>query len=143
ISDETRAVMAISGLAHIYSISGLHLSIVAGGVYVFLRLLLALLAAGTGRYVPSKAVAAAAGVIAAALYLLLAGGTANVPAFRSTLMLGLVFGAVLIGRKALSMRNVALAGLLIVLIDPANVFRASFQLSFSAVVALIGVYELS
>ena len=143
ISDETRAVMAISGLAHIYSISGLHLSIVAGGVYVFLRLLLVLLAAGTGRYVPSKAIAAAAGIIAAARYLLLAGGIANVPAFRSTLMLGLVFGGVLIGRKALSMRNVALAGLLIVLIDPANVFRASFQLSFSAVVALIGVYELS
>jgi competence protein ComEC len=143
ISDETREVMAISGLAHIYSISGLHLSIVAGGVYFILRLLLALLAAGTGRYIPAKPIAALAGIVAAALYLLLAGGIANVPAFRSTLMLALVFGAVLIGRKALSMRNVALAGLLIVLIDPANVFRASFQLSFSAVVALVGIYELS
>jgi competence protein ComEC len=57
-------------------------------------------------------------------------------------MLGLVFGAVLAGRQALTMRNVALAALAIVVIDPASVFRASFQLSFAAVVALIGIYEL-
>jgi len=143
ISDETREVMAVSGLAHIYSISGLHLSIVAGGAYAIARLLLALLGAMSGRYVPAKPLAAIVGIVAAGLYLLLAGGIANVPAFRSTLMLALVFGAVLVGRKALSMRNVAIAALLIVLIDPANVFRASFQLSFSAVVALVGVWELA
>src|SRR5690606_25077706 len=60
----------------------------------------------------------------------------------STIMLGLVFGAVLAGRRALTMRNVAIAALAIILIDPASVFRASFQLSFAAVVALIGIYEL-
>ncbi|MDB5588541.1 MAG: hypothetical protein JWP26_3511 [Devosia sp.] len=57
-------------------------------------------------------------------------------------MLGLIFGAILAGRRALTMRNVAIAALAIILIDPASVFRASFQLSFAAVVALIGVYEL-
>ena len=57
-------------------------------------------------------------------------------------MLALVFGAVLAGRRALTMRNVAIAALAIILIDPASVFRASFQLSFAAVVALIGVYEI-
>ncbi|WIY54303.1 ComEC/Rec2 family competence protein [Devosia sp. YIM 151766] len=139
IDDDTRDVMAASGLAHIYSISGLHLSIVAGGIYWLVRLLLAFIPALVAW--PVKQIAAMVGIVAAFLYLLLAGGVDNVPAFRSTLMLALVFGAVLAGRRALTMRNVAIAAILIILIDPASVFRPSFQLSFAAVVALIGVYE--
>jgi len=141
ITDETRAVMAASGLAHVYSISGLHLSIVAGGVFFLLRWLLAAIPA-TGTRWPVKKVAALGGLAAAGFYLLLAGGAGNVPALRSTLMLGLVFGAVLAGRRALTMRNVALAAIAIIIIDPASIFRPSFQLSFAAVVALIGIYEM-
>jgi competence protein ComEC len=91
---------------------------------------------------PIKQIAAIGGLSAAFGYLLLAGGMDNVPAFRSTLMLALIFGAVLAGRRALTMRNVAIAAIIIILVDPASVFRASFQLSFAAVVALIGIYEL-
>jgi competence protein ComEC len=141
ISDATREVMADSGLAHIYSISGLHLSLVAGGVFYLLRLALATMS-GWRQRLPIKKIAAVGGILAACFYLLLAGGLANVPALRSTLMLGLIFGAILAGRRALTMRNVAIAALAIILIDPASVFRASFQLSFAAVAALIGVYEL-
>lgn len=140
ISDETRDVMAASGLAHVYSISGLHLSIVAGGIFWLVRLLLA--SSPAALVWPVKHIAAMAGLSAAFGYLLLAGGMDNVPAFRSTLMLALIFGAVLVGRQALTMRNVAIAALVIIVIDPASVFRASFQLSFAAVVALIGIYEL-
>ncbi len=140
ISDETRDVMAASGLAHIYSISGLHLSIVAGGIYWLVRLLIASIPALVAW--PNKHIAAIVGIVAAFLYLLLAGGMDNVPAFRSTLMLALIFGAVLAGRRALTMRNVAIAAILIILIDPASVFRPSFQLSFAAVIGLIGIYEM-
>lgn len=140
ISDETRDVMAASGLAHVYSISGLHLSIVAGGIFWLVRLVLACLPFALTW--PIKQVSAVLGLSAAFGYLLLAGGMDNVPAFRSTLMLALIFGAVLAGRRALTMRNVAIAAVVIILIDPASVFRASFQLSFAAVVALIGIYEL-
>ncbi len=140
ITDNIRELMAASGLAHIYSISGLHLSIVAGGVFWLLRLVLASLP-GTVVW-PIKSIAAVFGLVAAFGYLLLAGGVDNVPAFRSTLMLALIFGAVLSGRRALTMRNVAIAALVIVVIDPASVFRPSFQLSFAAVVALIGIYEM-
>ena len=140
ISDNTRDVMAASGLAHIYSISGLHLSIVAGGIFWLLRLALASVPALVGR--PIKQISALVGIVAAFLYLLLAGGAGNVPAFRSTLMLVLIFGAVLAGRQALTMRNVAIAAIVIILMDPASVFRPSFQLSFAAVVGLIGIYEL-
>jgi competence protein ComEC len=141
ITDETRDVMAASGLAHIYSISGLHLSIVAGGMFWLLRWALAAIPAAATRW-PVKKIAAVAGLTAAAGYMMLAGGLSNVPALRSAIMLGLIFGAVLAGRQALTMRNVAIAALAIILIDPASVFRASFQLSFAAVVALIGVYEM-
>ena len=141
ITDETREVMAAAGLAHIYSISGLHLAIVAGGVFWLLRLALAALPA-TATRLPVKKIAAAAGIGAALGYLMLAGGPGNVPALRSTIMLGLIFGAVLAGRQALTMRNVAIAALFIIAIDPASVFRPSFQLSFAAVVALIGLYEM-
>lgn len=141
ISDETREVMAAAGLAHIYSISGLHLAIVAGGVFWLVRLALAT-ALGASAHWPVKKIAAVAGIVAAFGYLMLAGGPANVPALRSTIMLGLIFGAVLAGRQALTMRNVAIAALVIILIDPASVFRPSFQLSFAAVVALIGFYEM-
>jgi competence protein ComEC len=140
ITDEVREVMAGSGLAHIYSISGLHLSIVALGVLQALRYLLVLVP-GVSRYVSIKKVAAVVALTAAFGYLLLAGGSSNVPAFRSTLMIALVLGAVLAGRRALTMRNVAIAALIIIATDPASVFRPSFQLSFAAVVALIGSYE--
>lgn len=140
ITDETREVMAASGLAHVYSISGLHLSIVAGGIFWLVRWLLASLP--TVLIWPIKHIAAIAGLLAAFGYLLLAGGLDNIPAFRSTLMLALIFGAVLAGRRALTMRNVAIAALVIIAIDPASVFRASFQLSFAAVVGLIGIFEL-
>lgn len=140
ISDQTRDVMAASGLAHIYSISGLHLSIVAGGIFWLLRLALASVPALVAW--PVKQIAALVGILAAFLYLLLAGGPDNVPAFRSTLMLALIFGAVLAGRQALTMRNVAIAAIVIILIDPASIFRPSFQLSFAAVVGLIGIYEM-
>ncbi|UJW86295.1 ComEC/Rec2 family competence protein [Devosia sp. SL43] len=141
ITDETREVMAASGLAHIYSISGLHLSIVAGGMFWLMRWALAAIPAAATRW-PVKKIAAVTGLLAAAGYMMLAGGIANVPALRSAIMLGLIFGAVLAGRRALTMRNVAIAALAIIVIDPASVFRASFQLSFAAVVALIGIYEM-
>src|SRR5690606_13215269 len=113
IEDATRDVMAASGLAHIYSISGLHLSIVAGGTFFLLRLLLASSPATVTRW-PVKKIAAIAGLGAAGFYLLLAGGLANVPALRSPIMLALIFGAVLAGRRALTMRNVAIAALAII-----------------------------
>lgn len=141
ITDETRQVMAASGLAHIYSISGLHLSIVAGGMFWLLRWAMAAIPAIATRW-PVKKIAALAGLVTAVGYMMLAGGLSNVPALRSAIMLGLIFGAVLAGRRALTMRNVAIAAMAIILIDPASVFRASFQLSFAAVVALIGIFEL-
>lgn len=139
--DETaRDTMATAGLAHVLSISGLHLTLVAGGVFVALRMALAM-SEGLARRVPVKRLAAAGGIVAALLYFSISGG--SVAAVRATIMIILVLGAVVAGRRALTMRNVAIAALVVLLTDPASVFRPSFQLSFAAVVALIGAWELA
>jgi competence protein ComEC len=138
VTAAARETMATAGIAHVLSVSGLHLTIVAGGVFWVLRLLLSGWE-GLATRVSVKRVAAVAGIAAALLYFAISGG--NVAAFRSTLMILLVFGAVLFGRRALTMRNVAIAGVIVIATDPASVFRPSFQLSFAAVVALVGAYE--
>jgi competence protein ComEC len=140
VAQEAREVMATAGLAHVLSISGLHLTLVAGGVFVALRLLLAPLEA-LSRVVSVKSLAAAGGILAGLLYFSISGG--SVAAVRATIMIILVLGAVIVGRRALTMRNVAIAALVVLLSDPASVFRPSFQLSFAAVVALIGAWELA
>lgn len=140
VDDDARTVMAVAGIAHVLSVSGLHLTIVAGGVFAAFRLMLAL-SETVARRLAVKRVAAGAGIVAALLYFAISGG--NVAALRATVMIILVLGAVIVGRRALTMRNVAIAALVVLLSDPASVFRPSFQLSFAAVVALIGAWELS
>lgn len=138
ITDETRDFMASAGLAHVLAISGLHLTLVAGGVFAAIRMGLSLSYAASLRW-DLKRIAALGGIATALFYLSISG--ASVSAVRATIMLVLVFGAVLAGRRALTMRNVALAALVVIVSDPASIFRPSFQLSFAAVTALVGVYE--
>ena len=140
IAEADRDVMAEAGIAHVLSISGLHLTLVAGTMFAVVRLGLALSHSLTQR-VPIKKIAAFAGIVTALAYMIISGMV--IPAVRSTIMLALVFAAVIAGRQALTMRNVAIAALIIIVFEPSSVFRASFQLSFAAVVALIGAYELA
>lgn len=127
-----------SGLAHLLAISGLHIGMVAMTVFVAVRFLLAL-HEPFARDKPIKKWAAAAAMLAAFLYLLLAGAT--VPTQRAFMMTGIVLLAVLTDRQAISMRLVAVAATVVLLIAPDALVGASFQLSFAAVVALVAVYE--
>lgn len=139
VTEAARETMATAGLAHVLSVSGLHLTLVALLVMGTLRGGLALWGR-LDRMVPVKRLAAAGAILASLGYFAISGG--NVAALRSTIMILLMLGAVVFGRRALTMRNVAIAALIIILVDPASVFRPSFQLSFAAVVALIGVWEM-
>ncbi|HEY8595722.1 MAG TPA: ComEC/Rec2 family competence protein [Devosiaceae bacterium] len=140
IDEATRNVMAAAGLAHVLAISGLHLSLVAGGAFAVLRALLAL-SHGLTLRADIRRIAALGGAMVALTYLMLSGG--GVSAVRATLMLLLMFGAMLAGRRALTMRNVAMAAMAVILLSPESVFQPGFQLSFAAVVGLIGVYEFA
>lgn len=138
IEQEILEDMRASGLAHLLAISGLHVGLIAGIVFFALRAGFALIPAVSLRY-PIKKWAAGGAIWAAFAYAMLAGAT--VPTQRAFLMISLVFLAVLFERKAISMRLVAWASVVILIFAPESLLGASFQMSFAAVVALVAVYE--
>jgi competence protein ComEC len=121
------------------SISGLHLSLVAGILFVVVRFVLVLIPTFALRF-PIKKWAAAAALLGSFVYLALAGFP--VAANRSFLMVALVLGAVMLDRQVLSLRSVALAAILILLWTPESLLGPSFQLSFAATTAIVALYEV-
>jgi competence protein ComEC len=138
ISEATNEAFRDSGLLHILSISGLHMVVMAGAVFYAFRLLLAAIPNLALTYPIKKWAAGAAGV-AALGYLLISG--AAFATVRSYLMITIVFLAILIDRPAISMRNVALAALLILSLYPESLLDVGFQMSFAAVVAMVSAFE--
>jgi competence protein ComEC len=138
VADNVKAAFRESGLQHLLAIAGLHLGLVGGFVFFTVRAGLALIAFVALRY-PIKKIAAAAALAVLTCYLLLSG--AAIPTERAFVMNGLVFAAILIDRLRISMRICALAAALVLMVEPESLVGVSFQMSFSAVIALIAVYE--
>ncbi|MGH6815092.1 MAG: ComEC/Rec2 family competence protein [Hyphomicrobiaceae bacterium] len=138
ISAATNDAFRDSGLLHILSISGLHMTIMAGAVFLAVRFALAAIPA-VALTVSTKKWAAATAALAAFAYLLVSG--APLATVRSYIMISIMFLAVLLDRPALALRNVALAALAILLVYPESLFDVGFQMSFAAVVALVAAYE--
>ncbi|MDX6751027.1 ComEC/Rec2 family competence protein [Geminicoccaceae bacterium 1502E] len=138
IGEATWTAMQRSGLAHLLSISGLHMALVAGTLFLFFRWTLSLMPPLVLR-VPARKPAALAAMAGASFYLLLSGAT--VPTQRSWAMIMVALLAVLADRNPFSMRLLAAAAMLVLLLRPESLAGASFQLSFAAVLALIAAYE--
>lgn len=130
--------LLVSGLYHILSISGLHMWLAAGGVFWAVRAALALIPGLALRY-PIRKWAAAAALLMGLFYMLLAQG--GVATARSFIMVAIVFFAVIVDRPALSLRNLALAAVIVLVLDPEAAVEASFQMSFLAVLGLIAFHE--
>jgi competence protein ComEC len=130
--------MRTSGLAHLLSISGLHIGMAAGLFFIGLRALLALVPPLALNF-PIKKWSAAAAIGAAGFYALLAGAT--VPTQRSFIMIAIVFIGVLVDRSPFSFRMVAWAAIAVLLLGPEALVGASFQMSFFAVLGLIALFE--
>ncbi len=127
-----------SGLAHVLSVSGLHLAIVLGVTMMVARFLLALSEYATLHW-PSRAVAAVIALGVGGFYTGLTGS--QIPTVRCFLMACLFTVALLAGRRVVSLRGLAAAAALVVLVEPWQVLGASLQMSFSAVLALIAGFE--
>lgn len=136
ITEADEAAMRDSGLTHLLSISGLHVSAVIAAAYVAALRVLALWPTLALR-VRLPVVAAGAGACAGLGYTLLTG--AEVPTVRSCVAALLVLGALALGRDALSLRMVAVAAGFVLLLWPESAVGPSFQMSFSAVLAIIAV----
>lgn len=138
ISEQDNQEMRDSGIFHIISISGLHISMIAGVVFFAVRFLMALFPT-FALYHPIKKYAAVIALVATILYMFMVGAT--VPTVRSVIMTGIVLLAVMFDRIPLSLRVVAIAALLIIVLVPEAVMGASFQMSFMAVTGLVAFYE--
>ncbi len=138
IPQEQTDTLRAAGLAHVLAISGLHMGLLAGGSYFLATLGLAMIAPLSRRYDVRKP-AALIGALAATGYLVLSG--ASVATQRAFIMAIIVFLAVMLDRRAFSMRSVAVAALITLMLHPESLISVGFQMSFAAVAALVVVYR--
>ena len=137
ISQDALGDLRASNLAHLLAISGLHMGLLTAVVFGALRLLLALHPRTALRW-PTKAIAATGALIAASGYLALSGG--NVATERAFIMVAVALGALVIGRRALSLRAVAVAATIVLVLRPEALMGPGFQMSFAATTALVAVF---
>jgi competence protein ComEC len=139
LSAEDTQALQISGLSHIISVSGLHVSLLGGMVFLVMWKLMAL--------VPTLALRVDARKIGASVALVLTGAYAvfsgaEAPAVRAFIMSGIAFGAILLDRKAISMRGLALAAIAVLMVLPESALEPGFQMSFLATAALVAMWEV-
>ncbi len=137
IDAPTLDALRASSLQHILSISGLHMVLVTGFVFAAVRGGLALIPPLALRW-PLKKIAALAALASGAAYLALSG--ADVPAERAFVQVAVVLAAVLLDRRALTLRAVALAALIVLSWRPEALTEPGFQMSFAATVALVAAF---
>lgn len=138
IDEDDDNAMRDSGLYHLLSISGTHVTMVAGVLFFFARFLMVLSPYVALRY-PVKKIAAVIALLGAAFYVFLAG--ADVPAQRSLLMTALVMVAIMLDRSPFSLRLIAFSALVVLAIAPHALIGVSFQMSYAAVAALICFFD--
>ncbi len=127
--------MRVAGLTHMLSISGLHMSLVAGLVYLTIRYALALF---VFRF-PVKAVAALIAWVFSLIYLAFSG--ADIPTQRSFIMISLVLLAVVTDRQPFSLWTVFVSAFLVLSMDHRALSNPGFQMSYMAVISLILYYQ--
>lgn len=140
IARDDADAMRRSGLAHLLSVSGLHIAaVVAATMFLSLRLLALseTLALRFNLVLVAAGLAAAAGIG----YTLLTG--AQVPTVRSCIAALLVLAGLALGREALSLRLVAAGAAVVLLISPQSLVGPSFQMSFASVATIIAVHDLA
>jgi len=122
-AEETEAFLQ-TGTIHVLSISGLHVGLLAGVMMLVVRRVL----------VPRVPAAALVGATVV-LYTLLAG--AEPPAVRAMVLVLILCASYALGRQALGMNSLGAAALVVLALNPADLFRVGVQLSFLCVMGLI------
>src|SRR4029453_11836749 len=115
------------------------MAVAAGIVFFAIRALLALVPALTVGYAIKKWSAAGA-LLAAAFYLLLSG--AEVATQRSFFMTAVVLIAVMVDRRAITFRTLAVAALIVLAIAPEALVHPIFQMSFAATLGLVALVQI-
>jgi len=137
LSAETLQALRDSNLAHLLAISGLHMGLLTGLIYTAFRFGLALIPSLALRH-PIHKYAAIPAALAGAAYLALSGG--NVATERAFIMVCAMLLAIAFDRRALTLRSVALAAMIVLCLRPEALLGPGFQMSFAATTALIAVF---
>lgn len=128
-----------SNMAHLLAISGLHMGLLTGVVFTALRIAMALVPAFALRH-PTKKYAAVGALAVGAGYLALSGGAVSTT--RAFVMVSVMLVAVLLEKRAISLRSVAIAGTILLVLSPEALYGPGFQMSFAATTALVVVFGL-
>ena len=134
INAATTESMRASNLSHLISISGLHMGLITGFVFALIRGGLALCPPLALR-LDTRKIAALVAALAATFYLALAGP--DVATRRAYIMALVMMLAVLVDRRAISLRTVAISALVVLVLEPESLVEPGFQMSFAATVALV------
>ena len=137
VAPEDLQALRASNLAHLLAISGLHMGLLTGFVFTVLRFSLCLIPSIALR-LNIKKISAGAALAVGAVYLGISG--ANISTERAFIMVLVLFMAVLLDRRALSLRAVSVAATLVLLRRPETLMSPGFQMSFAATTALVAVF---
>ncbi len=128
-----------SGISHLLSISGFHMTIIAGIVFLLVRKLLVLFLPISAKY-DMKNFAYFITLLALTFYLFLSG--ARLSTQRAYIMAMAALCTFMMGKSPVSIRLLLLAGLIILMMTPEAIINAGFGLSFMAVMGLIIIFRL-
>ncbi|WP_170477640.1 ComEC/Rec2 family competence protein [Ruegeria arenilitoris] len=137
LRSDTLLSLRASNLAHLLAISGLHMGLLTGFVFLACRVGFSAVPAAALR-LPVKKLAAVCAMVSATIYFLLSGG--NIATERAFVMVLVMFGALLLDRRAISLRAVAVAALIVLAMRPESLLGPGFQMSFAATTALVAVF---
>ena len=134
IAPERRDAWSDAGIAHLLSVSGLHVGMIAVGLFFLLRWGVACLP-GVSEWYVSRRLAAWLCMPAVALFCCMAG--ASPPTLRSGIMACATLLGVALGTPGAGLNALGLAGSVLLLADPLAICDPGFLLSFAAVAALL------
>ena len=138
IPEQEAQIWKTVGIGHVWSISGFHMTLVGGWLFALFYLIFRSFTYITKR-IPAKYPAICCAWFGLLFYLCISG--ISVATIRAFLMTTLIFTALVFGRNVLSLRNAALAFIIIFLINPFYIMTAGFQLSFAAIFGLLWFFE--
>jgi competence protein ComEC len=137
MSQEALSDLRASNTAHLLAISGLHMGLLSGFVFASLRLFLIFLPY-LGPRIAARKIAAGGALFIAVAYLALSGG--NVATERAFIMVAVALIAIMLNRRAISLRAVAIAATIVLVLRPEALLGPGFQMSFAATTGLVAVF---
>ncbi len=127
-----------SNLAHLLAISGLHMGLLTGFIFGFVRFGIAAIPVLAVRW-QAKKIGAVIALVAGLAYLMISG--ANIATQRAFVMVAVMLIAILLDRPAITLRAVAIAATIILVARPESLTQPGFQMSFAATTALVATFE--